>query len=325
MLRESPEWVCSDIGAQSRSSVGVKRTGGGGGGVGIASSCNGRVVTDDSEATRPSLSNDVPPAPTIAPTNGCDSSSSGDSTTSGSLRARQAKRPKSYIMATNCVAADDDDAATAVGHQRRAVADDRSDKRVASAFAAAVASSPSPQLARTNAPHPPAAHRIQKFITFFSTHEAQVSSAHSNSPRSTPPATIAYCPQPSKAPGPLAIVNVQGRGGGGGNKSSQLKKHKSDGVQRARPQPIPVRAADVLKQGQLVHRQVPFANTTALPLPAANASANTAVAAADARQRLWDQCWAVLHESTLYLCRQLSSYTSEHTGDKVSKRSEHHE
>lgn len=171
---------------------------------------------------------------------------------------------------------------------------------MASAFAAAVASSPSPQLARSNAPHPPAAHRIQKFITFFSAHEAQVS-ARDDSSNSASTATNIACVKPSKAPGPLAVVNVQGRGAGAGSKSSQLKKHKSDGVQRSRPQPIPVRAADVRKQGQLVHRQVPFANSSGLlPLPTtAGAAASTPTA--DPRQRLWDQCWAVLHETTLYL------------------------
>ncbi len=93
-------------------------------------------------------------------------------------------------------------------------------------------------------------------------------------------------------------------------KATQLKKHKSDGVQRTRALAIPVRAADVVKQGQLVHRQVPFGTP---------AAATHAPSLADPHQRLWEQCWAVLHESTLYLCRQLSSYTSEHTGDKVSK------
>lgn len=105
--------------------------------------------------------------------------------------------------------------------------------------------------------------------------------------------------QPSKAPGPLAVVNVAGRGSAA--KSSQLKKHKSDGVQRARPLPIPVRAADVLKQGQLVHRQVPFGNASAALAPVPSAAAAAAAAVADPRQRLWDQCWAVLHETTLYL------------------------
>lgn len=102
-----------------------------------------------------------------------------------------------------------------------------------------------------------------------------------------------YCGQTSKAPPrPLAVVNVEARSPG--DKASQLKKHKSDGVQRARSLAIPVRAADVVKQGQLVHRQVPFGNSsTALAPPA--------VAVADPRQRLWEQCWAVLHETTLYL------------------------
>lgn len=35
-------------------------------------------------------------------------------------------------------------------------------------------------------------------------------------------------------------------------------------------------------------------------------------------QKRWEQCWAVLQAYNLYLCRQLSSYVSDETQEKVS-------
>ncbi|KHN77390.1 GTPase-activating protein pac-1, partial [Toxocara canis] len=120
--------------------------------------------------------------------------------------------------------------------------------------------------------HPPTTHRIQRFITFFSSNDHQ--NKHSSSS--------------------LAAASSR-------TSTKQHLKRSTTTLNSSHVAPVfvPVNAKDVRKQGQLVHQETALGESSKYD------------------RRRWEQCWAVLHAYNLYLCRQLSSYVSDETQEKV--------
>uniref|UniRef100_A0A915Q840 PH domain-containing protein n=1 Tax=Setaria digitata TaxID=48799 RepID=A0A915Q840_9BILA len=142
--------------------------------------------------------------------------------------------------------------------------------------------------ASTSVHVPTATHRIQRFISFFSSNDSQVL------------LNLDLCNQDSpwtkhwEATISSATVRLPSR--------RRLKRSTT-----ATTEPIcassvvapVVRLSDVQKQGQLMHQEVAMGEQLKND------------------RHKWTACWAVLHSSKLYLCSQLSSYTSDETHEKL--------
>uniref|UniRef100_A0A9J2PF97 PH domain-containing protein n=1 Tax=Ascaris lumbricoides TaxID=6252 RepID=A0A9J2PF97_ASCLU len=120
--------------------------------------------------------------------------------------------------------------------------------------------------------HQPTTHRIQRFITFFSSNDHQ--NKHSNS----------------------SLATTSSRS----NAKQHLKRSTTTlNSSHVSSLFVPVKAKDVRKQGQLIHQETALGESSKYD------------------RRRWEQCWAVLHTYNLYLCRQLSSYVSDETQEKI--------
>lgn len=74
-------------------------------------------------------------------------------------------------------------------------------------------------------------------------------------------------------------------------------------VSRNSLSPLSIRCDDTVKQGALLHQELALG----VSLDSARLT----------RLSQWNQCWAVLTHSRLYLCSQLSSYQSDKTGERM--------
>uniref|UniRef100_A0A915BMZ7 GTPase-activating protein pac-1 n=1 Tax=Parascaris univalens TaxID=6257 RepID=A0A915BMZ7_PARUN len=227
----------------------------------------------------PANANDSTQSPLLAQLRALASSTSSlvtrppSNETSADVTRRQ--RPKSYVMATSSsspLAASDASVVTATRSPHATAVQSSSTFETSTCLPGAASVSRTYQKNAFGVHHQPTTHRIQRFITFFSSNDHQ--NKHSNS----------------------SVATTSSR-----SNAKQYLKRSTTTLNSSHVSSlfVPVKAKDVRKQGQLIHQETALGESSKYD------------------RRRWEQCWAVLHTYNLYLCRQLSSYVSDETQEKI--------